>query len=62
MNEFPTYTTPPRRRHDDPDATADETAAQVIIAKNRDGQTGAVNIHWNPGRAMYVNAARPINL
>ena len=44
------------------DATADETAAQVIIAKNRDGQTGAVNIHWNPGRAMYVNAARPINL
>ncbi len=44
------------------DATADETAAQVIIAKNRDGQTGAVNIHWNPGRAMYVNAARPVNL
>ena len=44
------------------DTTADETAAQVIIAKNRDGQTGAVDIYWNPGRAMYVNAARPINL
>ena len=44
------------------DSTADEGEAQVILAKNRDGQTGAVTIHWNPARAMYANAARPINL
>ena len=39
MNEFPTYTTPPRRRHDDPDANA----AAIIEATRRELTNAALN-------------------
>ena len=39
MNEFPTHTTPPRRRHDDPDANA----AAIIEATRRELTNAALN-------------------
>ncbi len=44
------------------DMTAPENQAQIIVAKHRDGPTGAVDIYWRPDRAMYANAAQPVNL
>lgn len=42
----------------DDDATAADNAAQIIIAKNRDGQTGGVGLYWNKELSMFGNAAQ----
>ncbi len=38
------------------DDTAAGTAAEIIIAKNRDGATGAVDVFWKAELAQFVNA------
>ena len=40
------------------DDTAPGGAAEVIISKNRDGQTGSVNAYWNAELSMFANAAQ----
>jgi len=40
------------------DDTASGSAAELIIAKNRDGATGSVGLYWNAPIAMYGNAAQ----
>lgn len=40
------------------DNSAPGGAAEVIIAKNRDGQTGSVNLYWNAELSMFANAAQ----
>lgn len=44
------------------DLTADQNTAQIVVAKHRDGPTGSVDVVWKADRAMYVNAAHPVNL
>lgn len=39
------------------DETAAESKAEIIIAKNRDGATGSVDVHWNAARSQFINAA-----
>ena len=38
------------------DDTAPAGAAEIIIAKNRDGATGTVSVYWQADRAHFVNA------
>ena len=40
------------------DQTAPANAAQISIAKNRDGATGVVDVYWNPQLSCFVNAAQ----
>lgn len=40
------------------DDTAASGAAEIIIAKNRDGATGTVNAYWQADRAQFLNAAQ----
>lgn len=37
------------------DNTEDEHAAKLVIAKHRDGETGSVDLFWNPERAAFYN-------
>jgi replicative DNA helicase len=40
------------------DDTANKGEAEIIIAKNRDGATGAVDVFWKADRAQFLNAAQ----
>ena len=40
------------------DQTAPANAAQISIAKNRDGSTGVVDVFWNASLSCFVNAAK----
>ena len=40
------------------DETAPSGAAEAIVAKNRDGATGSVNMYWNAELSMFGNAAQ----
>jgi len=40
------------------DQTAPRNAAQISIAKNRDGATGVVDVHWNAELSMFGNATQ----
>ncbi len=40
------------------DLTAAPNVAQVKIAKNRDGATGVVDVHWHAATASFRNAAK----
>lgn len=40
------------------DDTADPHAAEIVVAKNRDGATGTVNVFWKQELSMFKNAMR----
>ena len=40
------------------DDTAPGGAAEVIVAKNRDGATGSAAVYWNAALSMFGNAAQ----
>jgi replicative DNA helicase len=37
---------------------ADQSAAELIVSKNRNGPTGTVKLHWNAKRTQFSSAAR----
>ena len=40
------------------DKTEQENLAQIVIAKNRDGATGVVDVYWNPQLATFKNLVK----